>query len=89
MGNEWLFQELPFFKPARNMFLVDPRYASIHSLSLLVSLTPPHAVCCLREQKGIHCRFGMRSVIAEAHFDGSRNSGEEPADGFCLFDFAC
>lgn len=26
-----------------------------------------------KEQKGIHCRFGMRSVIAEAHFDGSRN----------------
>jgi len=25
------------------------------------------------EQKGIHCRFGMRSVIAEAHYDGSRN----------------
>ena len=22
--------------------------------------------------KGIHCRFGMRSIIAEAHFDGSR-----------------
>eukprot|EP01035_Chromulina_nebulosa_P035954 gene35954-48366_t len=51
MGNEWLFQELPFFKPVKNLFLVDPR-----------------------EQKGIHCRFGMRSVIAEAHFDGSRNS---------------
>ena len=27
-----------------------------------------------REQRGIHCRFGMRSVIAEAHFDGSRNA---------------
>ena len=26
------------------------------------------------EHKGIHCRFGMKSVIAEAHFDGSRNS---------------
>ena len=26
------------------------------------------------EQRGIHCRFGMRSVIAEAHFDGSRNA---------------
>jgi hypothetical protein len=25
-------------------------------------------------QRGIHCRFGMRSVIAEAHFDGGRNS---------------
>jgi hypothetical protein len=26
-----------------------------------------------KEQRGIHCRFGMRSVIAEAHFDASRN----------------
>jgi len=26
-----------------------------------------------REQKGIHCRFGMKGVIAENHFDGSRN----------------
>jgi len=26
------------------------------------------------EQKGIHCRFGMKGVIAENHFDGSRNS---------------
>ena len=51
-GNEWLFNELPFFKPTKSLFLVDPR-----------------------EQKGIHCRFGMRSVIAEAHFDGSRNAG--------------
>ena len=25
------------------------------------------------QQKGIHCRFGMRGVIAENHFDGSRN----------------
>jgi Cupin-like domain len=50
-GNEWLFNELPFFKPVKSLFLVNPR-----------------------EQRGIHCRFGMRSIIAEAHFDGSRNS---------------
>jgi len=25
------------------------------------------------EQKGIHCRFGMKGVIAENHFDGTRN----------------
>ena len=24
-------------------------------------------------QRGIHCRFGMKNVIAEAHYDGSRN----------------
>jgi len=51
MGNEWLFDELPFFQPEKSLMLVDPK-----------------------EQRGIHCRFGMRSVIAEAHFDGSRNA---------------
>eukprot|EP01035_Chromulina_nebulosa_P026497 gene26497-34697_t len=50
-ANMWLFDELPFFKPAKSLFLVDPT-----------------------QQRGIHCRFGMRSVIAEAHFDGSWNS---------------
>ncbi len=23
--------------------------------------------------QGIHCRFGMSSIIAESHFDGGRN----------------
>ena len=27
-----------------------------------------------KEQKGIHCRFGMKGVIAENHFDQSRNA---------------
>lgn len=27
-----------------------------------------------QKQKGIHCRFGMKGVIAENHFDGSRNT---------------
>jgi hypothetical protein len=26
------------------------------------------------EKRGIHCRFGMRAVTAETHYDGSRNS---------------
>ena len=26
-----------------------------------------------QQQKGIHCRFGMKGVIAENHFDGTRN----------------
>lgn len=26
-----------------------------------------------QRQRGIHCRFGMKGVIAENHFDGSRN----------------
>lgn len=51
MGSPWLYDELPFFKPVKSLFMVQPA-----------------------EQRGIHCRFGMRSVIAEAHFDGSRNA---------------
>ncbi len=27
----------------------------------------------IRKNKGIQCRFGMRGVIAEAHYDGGRN----------------
>ena len=34
----------------------------------MLYLVDPH------KQKGIHCRFGMKGVIAENHFDGSRNS---------------
>jgi len=26
-----------------------------------------------KQQRGIHCRFGMEGIIAEAHWDGSRN----------------
>ncbi|KAH8071064.1 tRNA-Phe hydroxylase [Aureococcus anophagefferens] len=26
-----------------------------------------------KESKGVHCRFGYAGIIAEAHFDGSRN----------------
>lgn len=47
----WLFDELTFFQPKKNLFMVEPS-----------------------EQRGIHCRFGMKSIIAEAHFDGARNS---------------
>jgi hypothetical protein len=50
-GNDWLFDELPFFKPKKSLFIAEPDH-----------------------QQGIHCRFGMRSVIAEAHFDSSRNT---------------
>jgi hypothetical protein len=50
-SSEYLFDELPFFQPRENLYIVDPD-----------------------EQKGIHCRFGMKGVIAENHFDGSRNA---------------
>jgi len=50
-SSEYLFDELPFFQPKENLYMVEPG-----------------------EQKGIHCRFGMKGVIAENHFDGSRNA---------------
>mmetsp|Transcript_5004 Transcript_5004/g.5318 ORF Transcript_5004/g.5318 Transcript_5004/m.5318 type:complete len:558 (+) Transcript_5004:58-1731(+) len=50
-SSEYLFDELPFFQPKENLYIVDPL-----------------------EQKGIHCRFGMHGVIAENHFDQSRNA---------------
>ena len=34
-----------------------------------MSLFYPIAVCL----QGIHCRFGMPSIIAESHYDGGRN----------------
>ncbi len=50
-------------------------------------------------QKGIHCRFGMKGVIAENHFDGSRNmiavmggerryilSHPEQCENLCLYE---
>ena len=49
-SSENLFDELPFFQPKHNLYMVHPS-----------------------QQKGIHCRFGMKGVIAENHFDGSRN----------------
>jgi hypothetical protein len=49
--DSWVFDELPFFQPKKQLFIVQPN-----------------------QQRGIHCRFGMRNVIAEAHFDGSRNA---------------
>lgn len=50
-SSEYLFDELPFFQPKPNLYIVRPE-----------------------KQKGIHCRFGMKGVIAENHFDGSRNA---------------
>eukprot|EP00536_Pseudo-nitzschia_multiseries_P000767 jgi/Psemu1/179409/e_gw1.9.174.1 len=50
-SSEYLFDELTFFQPKENLYMVDPG-----------------------EQKGIHCRFGMSGVIAENHFDQSRNA---------------
>jgi hypothetical protein len=48
--HEFMYDELPFFNPVKNFFIVDPQ-----------------------QQRGINCRFGMEGVLAEAHYDSSRN----------------
>mmetsp|Transcript_23378 Transcript_23378/g.50026 ORF Transcript_23378/g.50026 Transcript_23378/m.50026 type:complete len:612 (-) Transcript_23378:218-2053(-) len=57
-SSEWLFDELTFFQP---------REEDDESGRPFYLVEPSH-------QKGIHCRFGMRGVIAENHFDLSRNA---------------
>ena len=42
----------------------DPRRKQDHSEFYLVPA---------EEQNGINCRFGMRGIVAEAHYDGTRN----------------
>jgi hypothetical protein len=50
-GSEYILDELPFFQPKENLYMVDPS-----------------------AQAGIHCRFGMKGLIAENHWDSGRNS---------------
>eukprot|EP00815_Leptocylindrus_aporus_P004427 CAMPEP_0116069312 /NCGR_PEP_ID=MMETSP0322-20121206/12225_1 /TAXON_ID=163516 /ORGANISM="Leptocylindrus danicus var. apora, Strain B651" /LENGTH=457 /DNA_ID=CAMNT_0003556677 /DNA_START=95 /DNA_END=1468 /DNA_ORIENTATION=+ len=51
---------------ASNVFLYDelPFFRMVHNLYMVEP----------KNQRGINCRFGMKGVIAENHFDGSRNS---------------
>ena len=51
--------------------------ASEYLFDELTFFQPKHGGLYLTDptqQKGIHCRFGMKGVIAENHFDGSRNA---------------
>ena len=88
--NHFLFKELPFFQPKKNLFLVNPkeqkgihcRYSTIYTLPIhpytpLYTLYSPLYIPYSPLYTPIHPytgRFGMRSIIAEAHFDGSRNT---------------
>ncbi|KAL7565879.1 hypothetical protein ACA910_021470 [Epithemia clementina (nom. ined.)] len=62
-STEALFDELPFFQP-----LADDKDKDGEA--------NPNALYIgdADDQKGIHCRFGMKGVIAENHFDASRNT---------------
>lgn len=50
-GSEYIMDELTFFQPKKNLYLVDPE-----------------------AQAGVHCRFGMKGLIAENHWDAGRNT---------------
>ena len=58
-SSEYLFDELTFFQPTTT--------TTTTTTSNLYLVQP-------EEQKGIHCRFGMTGIIAENHFDSSRNA---------------
>ncbi|KAL7565878.1 hypothetical protein ACA910_021469 [Epithemia clementina (nom. ined.)] len=79
-STEALFDELPFFQP-----LLPPSSSSSSSPSSSSSSSSSDGENDGRgsnalylgnpeEQMGIHCRFGMKGVIAENHFDASRNA---------------
>ena len=57
---EFLFDELDFFRVDHGTTENPPSSSSLY-------IKDP------RGQQGIHCRFGMRGVIAENHWDSSRN----------------
>jgi len=42
-------------------------------LAIFSTTTPNFFVTNVDANKGIQCRFGMKGVIAEAHYDGGRN----------------
>lgn len=48
--DHWMYDELPFFRPQKSFFMVEPH-----------------------EARGINCRFGSKGIIAETHYDASRN----------------
>ena len=72
-----MFNELPFFMPEPSVSAalevgtaLCSGFSSQGARSLWfiqVFIKDP------RGQRGIHCRFGMSAVIAENHYDGSRN----------------
>jgi ribosomal protein L16 Arg81 hydroxylase len=48
--NDWIYEDLPFFLPKKNFFMVQPE-----------------------DYRGINCRLGSKGIIAETHYDFSRN----------------
>ncbi|KAL7565881.1 hypothetical protein ACA910_021472 [Epithemia clementina (nom. ined.)] len=64
-STEALYDELPFFQPLHDD---APNDTQPNGNPNALYIGDPD------EQRGIHCRFGMKGVIAENHFDASRNA---------------
>ena len=83
-SSEYLFDELPFFQPSHqdddgnddNGNREGRGYVSTASETALPVTRSTHLFMGEdgKAQHGLHCRFGMRGVIAENHFDSSRNA---------------
>ena len=87
-SSEYLFDELPFFQPSHEwspgMILGEnsPKEMDLAKATATGSdtvLPVSHSTHLLmgehgESQHGLHCRFGMRGVIAENHFDSTRNA---------------
>ena len=69
-SSEWLFDELPFFQPR----LGGANKGKGKNKDDDGTVEKSFYMIEPEEQMGIHCRFGMRGVIAENHFDLSRNA---------------
>jgi hypothetical protein len=65
-SSEYLFDELPFFQPTH----AAPKM----TMGSLANSTNLYMGKHGDEQHGIHCRFGMKGVIAENHYDSARNA---------------
>lgn len=87
-SSEYLFDELPFFQPSHEWppaaaaaargFVDENRHVELDVINDTV-LPVSHSTHLLmgdngEYQHGLHCRFGMRGVIAENHFDPTRNA---------------
>jgi len=60
----WYFRLNGLYKKASYLYDELPYFNPLHESPLLIEP---------KENRGINCRFGMKGVIAEAHFDSSRN----------------
>jgi Cupin-like domain len=68
--NTYLYDELPMFQPVFD----DTDRADANSNQDQTDYQQrPLFMVDSAQQRGINCRFGMRGVIAEAHFDPTRN----------------